>query len=75
MKQEIKNLENSKKELIISLDFEEFKKFVDEATEELIKEVELPGFRKGKVPKELAIKNIKEFDNRARVFKIRHRKE
>ncbi len=62
MKQEIKNLENSKKELIISLDFEEFKKFVDEATEELIKEVELPGFRKGKVPKELAIKNIKEFD-------------
>jgi trigger factor len=62
MKQEIKNLENSKKELIISLDFEEFKKFIDEATEELIKEVELPGFRKGKAPKELAIKNIKEFD-------------
>ena len=62
MKQEIKNLENSQKELIISLDFEEFKKFVEEATEELIKEVELPGFRKGKAPKELAIKNIKEFD-------------
>lgn len=62
MKQEIKNLENSQKELIVSLDFEEFKKFVEEATEELIKEVELPGFRKGKAPKELAIKNIKEFD-------------
>ena len=62
MKQEIKNLENSQKELVVSLEFEEFKEFIERATNELIKEVELPGFRKGKAPKELAIKNIKEFD-------------
>ncbi|MEA3452780.1 MAG: trigger factor, partial [Patescibacteria group bacterium] len=39
-------------------EFEEFKKFIDQAEEEMCKNFEKKGFRKGQVPKEIVIKDI-----------------
>ncbi len=54
MKKEIKKLENSKVEALVSLDKEEWKKAQEKAFNELLKTFEMKGFRKGKVPAEMA---------------------
>ncbi|MBU1046001.1 hypothetical protein KJ616_02680 [Patescibacteria group bacterium] len=58
----IKEISETKKEISVKIPYEEFDKFVQQATDELIKEVEIKGFRKGQAPKDLAIKNIKQED-------------
>ncbi|MEW5805458.1 MAG: trigger factor [Patescibacteria group bacterium] len=61
MKSEFKNLPGSKISLKITLPQEEFKVFVDQALTELAAETELPGYRKGKAPKELVQQKLGEF--------------
>jgi trigger factor len=59
MKIEIKKLPHSQKELEIEVTFLEFKPFLDKAVEELKKNIQIEGFRKGKVPSEIAQKKLK----------------
>ncbi len=47
---EIKKLENSNVELVLTLEGEEVKKAKGNVLKKIAKEVELPGFRKGKAP-------------------------
>ena len=58
METTIKKLPHSEVELKIELSVEEFKQFIERAALNLGKNLELKGFRKGKVPKEIIEKEI-----------------
>ena len=58
MKTSIKKLPKSKLEILVELSKEEFNHFYEKALFELGKDLELPGFRKGAIPKEVLEKNI-----------------
>ena len=58
MQVSIKKLPKSKAEIKITVAFEEFDKFFQKAISDLGKDLEIPGFRKGKVPKEIIEKTI-----------------
>jgi trigger factor len=60
MKSEIKDISPTKKSIEIEISAEEFDSFCSQALKELIKELELPGFRKGMVPEALAKEKIGE---------------
>lgn len=60
MENSIKEVSKTKKEIAVSIPFEEFDKFIQSATDRLLKEVEIKGFRKGQAPRDLAIKNIRQ---------------
>ncbi|KKS08396.1 MAG: trigger factor [Candidatus Brennerbacteria bacterium RIFOXYC1_FULL_41_11] len=61
MNYDFKKLPESKIELKVSLSEEEFGPFLDKALEHLAIHAELPGFRKGKAPKELVLQKYGEF--------------
>jgi len=52
------NIDQTKKEIKITVSSEEFKKFIVRAVELLSKNIEIKGFRKGQVPKEMAGKSL-----------------
>jgi trigger factor len=54
----IKKLPKSQLEILFEIPAEEFQKFIDKAIFELGKDIEIEGFRKGKVPKEILGKEI-----------------
>lgn len=58
MKIEIKKLPKSKTSLIIFLDDGDMKKYVKQAVEDFIGNVEIKGFRRGKAPRDLVIQHI-----------------
>lgn len=58
MENTIKDLEKSQKEISVKVPEAEMQKYVDKATEEIAKNIELDGFRKGKVPKEVVKQKI-----------------
>ncbi len=60
MKTETKKIENSKYEIFISLDKEEFGEYIEKAFEEEVKKVQVDGFRKGKVPRSVFDKKFGE---------------
>ena len=60
MKTSVKNLSETKVELTVTLDKEDLKKARKIAIEQLSKEIKIPGFRKGKVPADLAEKHLGE---------------
>ena len=62
MKVKSKKLSDSRIELTVTLEAEDLKKAKDKALEKLAKEVKVGGFRKGKVPVEVARKFIPEND-------------
>ncbi len=55
----IKKLPGNTIELILTVSWSEIQTSYNSIFEQLIKEIELPGFRKGKVPREMAAKQIK----------------
>ena len=70
MKTKLKKLGGSRVELTATLDADDLKKAADVATEELAKEVRVEGFRKGKVPMEVAKKFIPENDLNAKTMDL-----
>lgn len=54
----INKLEKSKVEITSSIQSEDFNTYEEKALERLIKNIELPGFRKGHVPKDVAKKEV-----------------
>lgn len=60
IKTNTKKLEKSQIEITCTLDAKDFESYEDQALERLSKNVEIPGFRKGKVPKETAKKHVGE---------------
>ncbi|MCK5332785.1 trigger factor [Candidatus Parcubacteria bacterium] len=58
MKSEIKDLERSQKEIIVEISTEEMEQYIDKALEKMSKNVKTDGFRAGKVPKDVAKKQI-----------------
>jgi FKBP-type peptidyl-prolyl cis-trans isomerase (trigger factor) len=58
MKTSIQRLPGSKIELRAEIPFEEFEKFLEKATFDLGKDLEIEGFRKGKAPKEMIEKVV-----------------
>ncbi len=60
MKTTIKKLEKSQIEIESSIEAVDFANYEKKAVERLIKDIELPGFRKGHVPLDMARKNINE---------------
>ncbi len=60
MKSEIKDISPTRKSIEIEIPAEEFDSFFNQALKELIKEMELPGFRKGMVPESIAREKISE---------------
>lgn len=58
MKTSIKNISDTRVEVTITLDKKELENAKKVATSKLSKEVSVPGFRKGKVPHDVALKNI-----------------
>lgn len=58
MKKDIKKLENGKIEAVVELDKTAWKKTQEKAFNELLKNFEMKGFRKGKVPAEMAKSKI-----------------
>ena len=62
MKVKSKKLSDSRIELTVTLEAEDLKKAKDKALEKLAKEVKVEGFRRGKVPVEVARKFIPEND-------------
>jgi len=54
----IKKLPKSQVEILFEISAEEFQKFVEKAIFELGKDLEIEGFRKGKIPKEILEKEI-----------------
>ena len=61
MTYDFKKLPGSKIELKVSLPEGRFQPYLDKALAHIIEHVELPGFRKGKAPKELVLQKIGEF--------------
>ena len=70
MKTKLKKLGGSRVELTATLDADDLKKAGDLAVEELAKEVRVEGFRKGKVPMEVAKKFIPENDLDAKTMDL-----
>ena len=62
MKTKVKKLSDSQIEVFVTLDGKDLEKFEEKALERLAKDVTVTGFRKGKVPKEVAKKFIPEND-------------
>lgn len=62
MKTKLKKLSDSQIEITVTLDGEDLKKYEDKALERLVKDVNVTGFRKGKVPVDVAKKFIPEND-------------
>lgn len=62
MKTKLKKLSNARVELTVILDAKDLKPAKDRALEKLAKEIKVEGFRKGKVPVEVAKKFIPEND-------------
>lgn len=62
MKTKSKKLSDSRVELTVTLDAKDLKPAREKALEKLAKEIKVEGFRKGKVPKEVAEKFIPEND-------------
>ncbi|MCK5413192.1 MAG: trigger factor [Candidatus Pacebacteria bacterium] len=60
MKSEINDLEKSQKEIIVEISTEEMEKYMEKALEKMSKNVKADGFRAGKVPKDVAKKQIGE---------------
>jgi len=60
MEKSVKEVSETKKEISVKVPYEEFNKFVRKASDELVKEVEIKGFRKGQAPKDLAMKAVKQ---------------
>ncbi len=60
MKVTSKQLENSQVELTIEVPVDELKPFIDDAAKRISKEVEIKGFRKGKVPYEVLAQHVGE---------------
>lgn len=54
----VNKLQNGTIELTITVPWEDVKKTYDHVVEEFVAETELPGFRKGKAPKDLAIEKL-----------------
>ena len=67
MKTKLKKLSDSRVELTVTLDAKDLKPAKEKALEKLAKELKVEGFRKGKVPKEVAKKFIPENDLNAEV--------
>ena len=70
MKTKLKKLGGSRVELTATLDADDLKKAEDLAIEELAKEVRVEGFRKGKVPMEVAKRFIPENDLDAKTMDL-----
>lgn len=62
MKTKVKKVSDSRIELTVTLDAEDLKPMREKALEKLAKEIKVEGFRKGKVPVEVAAKFIPEND-------------
>ena len=62
MKTKLKKISDSKVELTVTLEAEDLKVATEKALEKLAKEIKVEGFRKGKVPPEIAKKFIPEND-------------
>lgn len=62
MKTSVKNLSETRVELTVTLEKEDLKKARKLAVEKLVAEVKIPGFRKGKVPADIAEKHLSEND-------------
>lgn len=60
MKYEVKKLEKSAVEVKIFLEKEELNPILDKVVKKVAENVEIPGFRKGKAPREAVISNYKE---------------
>ena len=58
METSIKKLPKSQIEILVRIPAEEFNNFIEKATLDLGKELEIKGFRKGKAPKEMAEREI-----------------
>ena len=58
MTKKIKKNQGSKIELLVELSLEEFSPYIQRETERALREVHIQGFRKGNVPKELAMQYI-----------------
>lgn len=58
MKVSITKLSQSQIELRVEIPFEEFEKFIERAILDLGKDLEIPGFRKGKAPREIIEREI-----------------
>ncbi len=70
MKIKSKKLSDSRVEITVTLDSEDLKPARDKALEKLAKEIHVEGFRKGKVPVEVAVKFIPENDLNAESIDI-----
>jgi trigger factor len=70
MKTKLKKLDGSRVELTATLDADDLKKAGDLAVEELAKEIRVEGFRKGKVPMEVAKRFIPENDLDAKTMDL-----
>ncbi|KKU52762.1 MAG: Trigger factor, partial [Candidatus Moranbacteria bacterium GW2011_GWE2_47_10] len=55
---EIKKLPKSEVEMKITVGWEEWKKYIDEAVAEISKEMKIPGFRSGKAPRDIVEKKV-----------------
>ena len=58
MKRVVNKLENSKVEVLCDVEEKAWKEAQEKAFNKLAKDLELPGFRKGKVPADMARKHI-----------------
>lgn len=55
---EIKKLPNSEIEIKITLAWEDWKKYIDQAVADISKEIKIPGFRGGKAPRDMVEKKV-----------------
>ncbi|EFA23437.1 trigger factor [Bifidobacterium gallicum] len=58
MKISVRNLEPTKAKLTITVDNEEFEPYLQEAREEIAKQINVPGFRKGHVPAKIVDQRV-----------------
>jgi len=58
METSIKKLPKSQIEILVRVPVEEFNNFIEKATSDLAKDLEIKGFRKGKAPKKIAEREI-----------------
>ena len=68
MKTKLKKLANSRVELTVTLEAKDLEKASELALEDLAKEIRVEGFRKGKVPTEVAKKFLPENDLNAKTM-------
>lgn len=60
MKTQIKNLPKSQKEISVEISVEEMEKYINKALDKLAKNIKVDGFRNGKVPQDVAKKQLGE---------------